>query len=82
MDITKFRLCYLSKYRIGLRCQIFSRLRNFHDGGSYQEWLHAKISTSQMWQITSSLPPLETQQAIVAEIEAEQALVDANRRVD
>ena len=34
-----------------------------------------------MKQIKFPLPPLDTQQAIVEEIEAEQALVDANREL-
>ncbi len=38
-----------------------------------------KINTDDLSSISFRLPPLATQQAIVAEIEAEQALVDANR---
>lgn len=40
-----------------------------------------KINTDDLSQIQFSLPPLATQQAIVAEIEAEQALVAANREL-
>ncbi|HSV74342.1 MAG TPA: restriction endonuclease subunit S, partial [Chthonomonadales bacterium] len=40
-----------------------------------------KISSDDLRQITIPLPPLETQRAIVAEIEAEQALVNANREL-
>jgi type I restriction enzyme M protein len=39
------------------------------------------IAKSQLLSITVPLPPLATQQAIVAEIEAEQALVAANREL-
>ena len=40
-----------------------------------------KINKSELRSITIPLPPLATQQAIVAEIEAEQALVAANREL-
>jgi type I restriction enzyme M protein len=40
-----------------------------------------KINTDDLSQIRLPLPPLATQQAIVAEIEAEQALVAANREL-
>ena len=40
-----------------------------------------KINTPDLLKIQFSLPPLETQRAIVAEIEAEQALVNANREL-
>jgi type I restriction enzyme M protein len=40
-----------------------------------------KINTEDLSAITFPLPPLATQQAIVAEIEAEQALVAANREL-
>lgn len=40
-----------------------------------------KINTDDLSGITIPLPPLATQQAIVAEIEAEQALVNANREL-
>ena len=40
-----------------------------------------KINTDDLSAITFPLPPLATQQAIVAEIEAEQALVAANREL-
>jgi restriction endonuclease S subunit len=40
-----------------------------------------KINTEDLGQIHFRLPPLATQQAIVAEIEAEQALVAANREL-
>ena len=40
-----------------------------------------KINTDALSAITFPLPPLATQQAIVAEIEAEQSLVAANREL-
>ena len=40
-----------------------------------------KINSDDLRQIKIPLPPLDTQQAIVAEIEAEQALVAANREL-
>jgi restriction endonuclease S subunit len=39
------------------------------------------LSLQQVGELKIPLPPLATQQAIVAEIEAEQALVDANREL-
>jgi type I restriction enzyme M protein len=39
------------------------------------------LSLQQVGDLTIPLPPLDTQQAIVAEIEAEQALVAANREL-
>ena len=45
-------------------------------GATYKE-----ISKSKFSQLRIPLPPLETQQAIVAEIKAERALVDANREL-
>ena len=39
------------------------------------------VSLTSLREFKIPLPPLETQQAIVAEINAEQALVDANREL-
>ena len=39
------------------------------------------LTTDQIREFKIALPPLATQQAIVAEIEAEQALIDANRQL-
>jgi len=39
------------------------------------------ISKTQLLSLEIPLPPLETQRAIVAEIEAEQSLVNANREL-
>lgn len=40
-----------------------------------------KIDTDDLLRIQIAVPPLETQRAIVAEIEAEQALVEANKQL-
>jgi len=45
-------------------------------GGTFKE-----LSKSKFCQLRIPLPPIETQRAIVAEIEAEQALVNANREL-
>lgn len=59
-------------------------LRN-EDGATLQIDIFAasipKINQSQLFGTSIPLPPLATQQAIVAEIEAEQALVNANREL-
>jgi type I restriction enzyme M protein len=49
--------------------------------GYYARASIPKINRSQLFKTTIPLPPLATQQAIVAEIEAEQALVGANREL-
>lgn len=40
-----------------------------------------KIDTNDLMKINIPFPPLDTQQAIVAEIEAERRLVEANREL-
>jgi len=45
-------------------------------GGTFKE-----LSKSKFCELRIPLPPIETQRAIVAEIEAEQALVNANREL-
>lgn len=49
--------------------------------GYYERASIPKINRSQLFEMEVPLPPLATQQAIVAEIEAEQALVAANREL-
>jgi type I restriction enzyme M protein len=49
--------------------------------GYYERASIPKINRSQLFETEIPLPPLATQQAIVAEIEAEQALVAANREL-
>jgi type I restriction enzyme M protein len=55
----------------------------FNDGirGYYERASIPKINRSQLFETEIPLPSLATQQAIVAEIEAEQALVAANREL-
>ncbi len=49
--------------------------------GYYERASIPKINRTQLFETKIPLPPLGTQQAIVAEIEAEQALVNANREL-
>ena len=49
--------------------------------GYYERASIPKINRTQLFETEIPLPPLATQQAIVAEIEAEQALVAANREL-
>ncbi len=49
--------------------------------GFYERASIPKINQSQLFATRIPLPPVETQRAIVAEIEAEQALVNANREL-
>ena len=49
--------------------------------GYYQRASIPKINRAQLFESKIPLPPLDTQQAIVVELEAEQALVDANREL-
>jgi type I restriction enzyme M protein len=49
--------------------------------GYYERASIPKINRSQLFEVEIPLPPMTTQQAIVAEIEAEQALVAANREL-
>ena len=49
--------------------------------GYYQRASIPKINRAQLFESKIPLPPLDTQQAIVTELEAEQTLVDANREL-
>ena len=49
--------------------------------GYYERASIPKINRTQLFETEIPLPPLATQQAIVAEIKAEQALVAANREL-
>jgi len=49
--------------------------------GYYERASIPKINRSQLFEVEIPVPSLETQKAIVAEIEAEQALVNANREL-
>ena len=48
---------------------------------SHLEFGHKELALERIKTIKIPLPPIGTQQAIVAEIEAEQALVSANREL-
>ncbi len=56
--------------------KIVPTMEAFATGGTF-----AELSKTNFCELQIPLPPLETQQAIVAEIEAEQALVAANREL-
>ena len=53
-----------------------ANFKNISQGSTIQG-----VTKRQLTELQIPLPPLETQQAIVAEIEAEQSLVDANREL-
>ena len=73
-DKAKVLITYLATFMLSDR---------FNDGirGYYERASIPKINRSQLFETEISLPPLATQQAIVAEIEAEQTLVAANREL-
>ena len=55
------------------------KYRSMHQ--SHERASIPKINRSQLFETKIPLPPLDIQQAIVAEIEAEQSLVAANREL-
>ena len=71
---SKVRVTYLAAYML-------SEAFNECIRGYYERASIPKINRSQLFGEAIPLPPLETQQQIVAEIEAEQALVAANREL-
>ena len=73
-DSTKVLITYLATYM--LSDTFNERIRGYYERASIP-----KINRSQLFETAIPLPPLATQQAIVAEIEAEQALVAANREL-
>ena len=71
---SKVQITYLAAYMLS---EVFNeRIR-----GCYERASIPKINRSQLFGAAIPLPPLETQQQIVVEIEAEQALVAANREL-
>ena len=71
---SKIKIHYLSVYMLS---ESFNqRIRHHYERASIP-----KINRSQLFHTEIPLPPPDTQQAIVAEIEAEQALVAANREL-
>ena len=73
-DSTKVLITYLATYM--LSDAFNGRIRGYYERASIP-----KINRSQLFETEIPLPPLATQQAIVTEIEAEQALVAANREL-
>jgi type I restriction enzyme M protein len=73
-DGSKVLITYLATYM--LSDTFNERIRGYYERASIP-----KINRSQLFETEIPLPPLATQQAIVAEIEAEQALVAANREL-
>jgi len=74
LDSSKVEITYLATYMLS---------DTFNEGirGYYERASIPKINRQQLFKTEIPLPPLATQQAIVAEIEAEQALVTANREL-
>ena len=73
-DGKRVHITYLSTFM--LSDTFNDRIRGFYERASIP-----KINRTQLFSVQIPLPPLATQQAIVAEIEAEQALVCANREL-
>jgi type I restriction enzyme M protein len=73
-DRTKAEITYLTTFM--LSDTFNERIRGYYERASIP-----KINRSQLFETKIPLPPLATQQAIVAEIEAEQTLVAANREL-
>ena len=73
-DSSKIDITYLSTYM--LSDAFNDRIRGYYERASIP-----KINRSQLFEVEIPVPSLETQKAIVAEIEAEQALVNANREL-
>ena len=71
---SKVEIAYLAAYML-------SEAFNESIRGYYERASIPKINRSQLFGAAIPLPSLETQQAIVAEIEVEQALVAANREL-
>ncbi|MFY9317396.1 MAG: N-6 DNA methylase [Burkholderiales bacterium] len=73
-DSSKVLITYLATYM--LSDTFNERIRGYYERASIP-----KINRTQLFETEIPLPSLATQQAIVAEIEAEQALVAANREL-
>ena len=71
-DRTRVDIVYMATYM--LSDSFNERIRGYYERASIP-----KINRSQLFEVTIPLPPTTTQQALIAEIEAEQALVNANR---
>ena len=73
-DKKKVLITYLATFM--LSDTFNERIRGYYERASIP-----KINRSQLFEVEIPLPPLATQRAIVAEIEAEQALVASNREL-
>ena len=74
LDKSKVNTTYLATYMLS---------REFNGGirHYYERANIPKINRSQLFQVSIPVPALETQNSIVSEIEAERALVEANREL-
>ena len=73
-DQSKVNITYLATYMLS---EEFNRgIRHYYERANIP-----KINRSQLFDVAIPVPPLETQHSIVSEIEAEQALVSANREL-
>ena len=74
LDKSKVNMTYLATYMLS---------REFNGGirHYYERANIPKINRSQLFQVSIPVPALETQNSIVSEIEAERALVEANREL-
>ena len=73
-DQTKINIVYFATYLLSNKFN--DSIRFFYERASIP-----KINRSQLFQVGIPVPPLETQKSVVAEIRAEQALVEANREL-
>ncbi len=73
-DSSKIDITYLSTYMLSNAFN--ERIRGYYERASIP-----KINRSQLFEVKIPVPAIETQKAIVAEIEAEQSLVNANREL-
>ncbi|MCH8852477.1 MAG: restriction endonuclease subunit S [Planctomycetes bacterium] len=73
-DSSKAQITYLATYM--LSDAFNDRIRGFYERANIP-----KINRAQLFSTEIPLPPLETQKAIVAEIETERALVAGNREL-
>ncbi len=66
----------IPEYLAHMLTKLVPTMKAWASGGTFKE-----ISKSKFCELQIPIPPLKTQRAIVAEIEAEQALADANREL-
>ena len=73
-DRAKIDIAYLAAYMLSE--EFNDSIRHYYDRASIP-----KINRSQLFKVGIPLPPLETQKFIAAELDAEQALIEANRQL-